>query len=60
MRDNDFIEQAADSPVAQPAARPLTMEEKLGLFDPSLHGGEVIAYAPVGTQHHQRKQKIDA
>jgi antitoxin MazE len=34
-------------PVSQPK---MTLEEKLKAFDPSIHGGEVMADAPVGAE----------
>ena len=30
--------------------RPLTLAERLALFDPALHGGEAMAVAPVGQE----------
>ncbi len=32
------------------APKPLTLEQRLALFDPALHGGEVMAAAPVGAE----------
>ncbi len=35
----------------RPVGKPrLTLEQKLKLFDPKLHGGEVMADAPVGRE----------
>jgi antitoxin MazE len=30
--------------------KPLTLADRLALFDPALHGGEVMAAAPVGKE----------
>ena len=32
------------------APKPLTLEQRLALFDPALHGGEAMAAAPVGAE----------
>jgi antitoxin MazE len=35
------------TPVAEP---PLTLEQRLALYDPARHGGEVMAVAPLGAE----------
>jgi antitoxin MazE len=36
--------------VRQIGAAKLALEQKLALFDPAMHGGEVMAAAPVGAE----------
>ena len=35
------------TPVAEP---PLTLEQRLALYDPARHGGEIMAVEPLGTE----------
>ena len=45
------IEVVEGGVLLRPAGKPrLTLEQKLKLFDPALHGGEVMAGAPVGRE----------
>lgn len=36
--------------VVEPVAKRMTLEERLARFDPALHGGEEMAFAPVGNE----------
>jgi antitoxin component of MazEF toxin-antitoxin module len=43
------VEVVEGGVLLRPAGKPrLTLEQKLKLFDPARHGGEVMAAAPVG------------
>ena len=45
------VEVVKDGVLLRPAGKPrLTLEQKIKLFDPAKHGGEVMADAPVGRE----------
>ena len=46
-----MVEVVKGGVLLRPAGRPrLTLEQKIKLFDPAKHGGEVMADAPVGRE----------